>query len=357
MNTPTLILSQYRPGPSPTLILGVDDLVDRICRLAIRAKVESELEAVPEDHLKQLRSRALQIYQDAIERGLDQQEALELAEQEDRDKGPFILLWLAAAKAAWIYVYPRLAALHRVPGYAWDPVKDNVQEPEEPEEYDPEPRRQYLESALEGLQERTAELPDEEKEAAVVSRREAITYTETLTLIGEANFRAIKAAGYTHAKWMQLDRPTKRDSHELNTQLPPLPLGAMYPNGQRYPGDPAGGPGECINCLCWLWPMKRDSVAASLRTFDEAKHPRDPKGSPTGGRFTRQPYSVPGESHINMAALTRTGPSLGGSSPGAQYQDAEGNTWYVKTIDEKWAQREALAAMGVHFTKSKKDYI
>jgi hypothetical protein len=73
----------------------------------------------------------------------------------------------------------------------------------------------------------------------------------TITL-GEVNLDRLKRAGFSKVFWSQLDRPTKRMSHAENEQMGIVPIGTVFASGQKYPGDPAGGVGECANCLCVL---------------------------------------------------------------------------------------------------------
>ncbi len=84
------------------------------------------------------------------------------------------------------------------------------------------------------------------------SRGAVLAATEAQSAYGHAQLRALAAAGYRTANWIQVDRETKRASHAENVLAGPLPIGDTWPNGQKFPGDPIGGPGECINCLCEL---------------------------------------------------------------------------------------------------------
>lgn len=88
-------------------------------------------------------------------------------------------------------------------------------------------------------------------------RGETLARTEAQAIYGSAQLRILKTAGFSTALWDQLDRPTKRDSHALNMELGPKPLGFLYPSNQRYPGDPSGGVEECAGCLCYLTGISR----------------------------------------------------------------------------------------------------
>ena len=84
------------------------------------------------------------------------------------------------------------------------------------------------------------------------SRGAVLAAAEAQSAYGHAQMRALAAAGYRKANWVQVDRPTKRDSHAENAAVGPLRLGDTWPNGQKFPGDPIGGPAENCNCLCML---------------------------------------------------------------------------------------------------------
>lgn len=79
-----------------------------------------------------------------------------------------------------------------------------------------------------------------------------MTETEATATCGICQQRILQKAGFKTVIWSQLDRPGKRESHELNEQIGEVPIGYTWPNGQQYPGDPEGGPGECVNCECQL---------------------------------------------------------------------------------------------------------
>lgn len=90
-------------------------------------------------------------------------------------------------------------------------------------------------------------LRDMAKKASSVMKEVEATIT-----LGEVNLDRLKRAGFTKVFWSQLDRPTKRMSHAENEQMGIVPIGTVFASGQKYPGDPAGGVGECANCLCVL---------------------------------------------------------------------------------------------------------
>ena len=93
------------------------------------------------------------------------------------------------------------------------------------------------------------------------STSDVMVDVETTSTMGSVQLDRLKRAGFTTAIWNQVQRPTKRDTHAINMEMGPQPIGTLYPNGQRYPGDPAGGVGECANCLCYLEGSNRKAAA------------------------------------------------------------------------------------------------
>lgn len=89
------------------------------------------------------------------------------------------------------------------------------------------------------------------------ARWERIADAEATATYGAAALRVLDLAGFATVRWSQLDRPTKRHTHKLNQDQGEQPLGFVWQNGQAFPGDPARGPEECINCLCQLIGVRR----------------------------------------------------------------------------------------------------
>lgn len=85
-----------------------------------------------------------------------------------------------------------------------------------------------------------------------------MTDIETTITLGSVELDRLKRAGFRTVFWSQVDRPTKRESHTENQNQGVVPLGTTFPSGQKYPGDPAGGVGECVNCLCVLVGVERE---------------------------------------------------------------------------------------------------
>lgn len=159
-------------------------------------------------------------------------------------------------------------------------------------------------------------------------RGAVVAATEALTAFGYANLRAMQAAGYTHAEWIQLDRPTKREKHAVNMSMGEQPIGTLYPNGQRFPGDPAGGPGECINCLCWLKPTRKEPLKASDQVL--AVHVKDyEKHSKTGKVF---------EVHEHWDKRVKREQPIGPKEVGDKAKELAGNVTWEHGEKEKTEQ-------------------
>ena len=93
------------------------------------------------------------------------------------------------------------------------------------------------------------------------ARWERIADTEATATYGASALRVLDLAGFATVKWSQLDRPTKRHTHAKNQEQGEQPLGFVFSNGQAFPGDPARGPEECINCLCQLVGVRRKELS------------------------------------------------------------------------------------------------
>lgn len=80
-------------------------------------------------------------------------------------------------------------------------------------------------------------------------------------------------------------------------------------------------------------------------TFDEKKHPRNPKGSEHGGQFTKKPEAVT-NNPLLLSTMTKVGGSLGGSTPASQWEEnSTGIKWYIKECQsDSHATNELLAS-------------
>lgn len=199
----------------------------------------------------------------------------------------WLLLMLDAGEDAYSLIYPKLAAI-TTPGTAKlaPPVKS------EPADFAAS-RQTYLDNFSNTVLDRLdavvqqgahdAATPreirrqlDERASQLRTGQGEVVATAESQACYGHAQIRILKRAGFKTALWDQIDRPTKRETHAVNMEMGPQPLGTLYPNGQRCPGDPAGGPGECLNCLCTL--VGVDRSGSTVQAHDVSGEPRDYHG-------------------------------------------------------------------------------
>lgn len=233
---------------------------------------QSPLNAQSQQHAA-ARSLAQNRYQQAVDDFIAHAKAEAMSRDKKRRekiKALWLLLMLDAGEDAYSLIYPKLAAI-ATPGTAKlaPPVKS------EPADYAAS-RQTYLDNFSNTVLDRLdavvqqgahdAASPreirrqlDERATELRTGQGEVVAMTESQACYGHAQIRILKRAGFKTALWDQLDRPTKRETHAANMEMGPQPLGTLYPNGQRCPGDPAGGPGECLNCLCTLVGVDRDN--------------------------------------------------------------------------------------------------
>lgn len=89
-------------------------------------------------------------------------------------------------------------------------------------------------------------------------RGEVIAQLETRAAIGQSHIDAMDQAAASGAldratvtdTWHTAKDPKVRDSHAAQDGFV-VPMNGVFPNGQRYPGDPSAGPEESIGCRCW----------------------------------------------------------------------------------------------------------
>jgi 8-oxo-dGTP pyrophosphatase MutT (NUDIX family) len=170
-----------------------------------------------------------------------------------------------------------------------------------------------------------------------------VAATEAQVCYGVSQQEALELAGYRLKVWVTVGDDRVRDSHFLCEEQGAVPASAPFHNGLMFPGDPNGPPEEVINCRCNL----EGAGLIRAKEFDEKDHLRQQKGNEHGGQFTKQqaPVVVPPLKPLDLNTMTKVGGSLGGSCPGAQYKDAEGVVWYIKTTkSESHAKNELLAA-------------
>jgi len=99
------------------------------------------------------------------------------------------------------------------------------------------------------------------------------------------------------------------------------------------------------------WSVTEDGDPISAAEFDESKHARIGKGQAHGGQFAKHATAdveeerLPANLTLHVSEMEKIGGSLGGSTPAAQYKNANGDVWYVKDVkSSEHAKNEILAA-------------
>lgn len=84
-------------------------------------------------------------------------------------------------------------------------------------------------------------------------RAASIATSEAHTSMQAGSFAQMKYGGVRTKTWITAGDEDVRDSHhDQNGKT--VSIDQAFPNGLMYPGDPAGSPGEIINCRCDLLP-------------------------------------------------------------------------------------------------------
>jgi uncharacterized protein with gpF-like domain len=73
--------------------------------------------------------------------------------------------------------------------------------------------------------------------------------------MGAARDAAMDQLGVEKIAWGTAGDGEVRDTHVVNAAIGPIKRGETFPNGCRYPCDPAGAAGETINCRCVAIPV------------------------------------------------------------------------------------------------------
>lgn len=232
----------------------------------LRASESPAINAQGQQHAT-ARTAAQTRYQQAVDDFIAHAKAEALSREKkkrEKLKALFLLLMLDAGEDAYTAIYPRLAAI-ATPGQPhrlMPPVKS------EPAEFAAS-RQPFLDNFSSTVLDRLDAIVQQGAHDAATPREirrqlderaaemrqghgRAFSEAEAQVMYGHAQIRILKRAGFKTALWDQLDRPTKRETHAVNMAMGPQPLGTLYPNGQRCPGDPAAGPGETMGCLCVL---------------------------------------------------------------------------------------------------------
>jgi len=91
--------------------------------------------------------------------------------------------------------------------------------------------------------------------AASEQRADTIAFTETNIAVNSGRHEAMVQARVERKGWQTSHLETTRATHRANELLSNeqngIPLADPWPNGLLYPCDPAGEPGETINCHCF----------------------------------------------------------------------------------------------------------
>lgn len=105
-------------------------------------------------------------------------------------------------------------------------------------------------------------------------------------------------------RWVTADDDRVRPTHQ-DADGQTVPMSHRFNVGGSmldYPGDPSGPDGEVCNCRCVVTYLEGGGVAAAAdptalaasvwdsltAAFDPSKHPREPGGTPVGGRWARK---------------------------------------------------------------------
>lgn len=106
--------------------------------------------------------------------------------------------------------------------------------------------RDQLEAALRDPEPREAVKGLFEQALTVWAAREAVTAVTTAQNFGA--MEGAKASGLRTKTW-QVNSSNPRPNHAAMNGMT-IEIGKQFPNGQRWPGDPAGGAEENANCQC-----------------------------------------------------------------------------------------------------------
>lgn len=81
---------------------------------------------------------------------------------------------------------------------------------------------------------------------------ERMAETESTITMGTAVDSVMKAAGFTHKRWLSQRDDRVRDSHEHCDKQGWIPIGKTFANGLKYPGQADAPLEEIVNCRCIL---------------------------------------------------------------------------------------------------------
>jgi len=114
------------------------------------------------------------------------------------------------------------------------------------------------------IRQAVAESADTPARGGPYVRSERIARTEAHSAAGFARMEGYAQTGVEEHQWSSSHDGFVRDSHAgMDEDGETVRVGQPFSNGCTYPGDPAGGPSESINCRCLTLPVAQSmSVAA-----------------------------------------------------------------------------------------------
>lgn len=119
--------------------------------------------------------------------------------------------------------------------------------------------RKAIEQGIAVPQDMVARITGRLSDGYLALRGETIAHHETMQALGESGIEAMQQAidagavnvDHITGTWHTARDRRVRDTHAAQDRVS-VPFGQAFPNGQRYPHDPAGGASESIGCRCWL---------------------------------------------------------------------------------------------------------
>lgn len=270
-------MSNRMEGWMPRLV-AVEEICREIEQLGIQAKESGPFQKEI-DHHETVRNHIAQLYQHTVDGTIDELSrlahitfqknklenengvaALFLILSDDFDAAFASAMGSAATKA---YTYGEQAM-----GNAnWGKLKDRAEEFSKQRAKDLENTpKAVLERAqgsiLRGLagKETPAALQrklDEALREAKEVEGGRVAETEATITLGTALDSIMKAAGFTHKRWLSQRDDKVRHTHEVCDRQGFIPIGKSFSNGLRYPGDADGPIEELANCRCVLVGEKR----------------------------------------------------------------------------------------------------
>ena len=82
-----------------------------------------------------------------------------------------------------------------------------------------------------------------------------VARTEISSVVNEARVTTMQENGVEAHRWVTADDEVVRASHRINEEQGPVPIGARFSNGLRFPLD-VGPPSEVVNCRCITVPVR-----------------------------------------------------------------------------------------------------